>query len=110
MLKGILDFGNMKVILGKQGSGKTTELIKMAAEGRYYIVCRNYNHARHIQQMALEMGVVILFPISYDEFLNRQYNGVHIDGFLIDDADALLQRLSPVRITAITLTNENQSE
>ena len=97
----------MKVICDKRASGKTTRLIEMASGKRYYIVCANHQEAANITRKADEMGKVIFFPITYDNFIHKEYYGVNIDGFLIDNVDSFLQYLSEgVEIKAFTVTTE----
>jgi len=85
----------MKVVIGPLGSGKTTELIKMAAEGFYYIVCSHHKEAMNIKQMAKKMELDIPMPITHDEFIRGEFaRGRNIKGFLIDNVDHLLGRLA----------------
>lgn len=98
----------MKVIHQPRQSGRTSELIKMcaAAEKAGHISCivtRDQRTCSGIFQLSQDMNLIIGFPITYDEFLRYQYAGRNIMHFFIDDADVLLQRLSPVHIAAITL-------
>ena len=97
----------MQIILRKRQMGKTTELIRMSAETFAYIVVPTKNDASRVFQMAKKMGLDIPFPLSFDEFIRGQYHGKNIKGFLIDNADMLLQYMSKgVAIKAISL-NDN---
>ena len=97
----------MKTIIGKPGSGKTAELIKHSIEKGVYIVCSN---PYLVSKIAEKLGLrdQLLFPLSYNEFVNRCYCGQNIKGFAVDDADLLIQYISDSRvpITAITMTEE----
>ena len=93
----------MKKIIKARGDGKTTDLIQLSHETGAYIVCRSQETCSMISAMAREQKLDIPFPITYQEFLEGRY-GMRISGFLIDDADELLQRLSRVPIDAITMT------
>ena len=93
----------MKKIMMEPGYGKTYQLIKMSAETRNYIVCNSKKECSRIHAMSLEMGLSIPFPISYEEFLGKEYYGKRIRGFLIDNVDDLLESISTVRINAITM-------
>ena len=42
----------MKVIARPRQGGKTTELVKLAAEEFLYVVCPDRHQARHVQHMA----------------------------------------------------------
>lgn len=99
----------MKVFIGERRSGKTSELIKIAAENGGYIVCRSREMASEINSMAHKMGLSIAFPITYGEFLDVKYYGLGVSKFYIDDADALLQSLTVVPIEMITLTEESKN-
>lgn len=96
----------MKTILKGRREGKTNELIRLSAETGYYIVVATQRHATEVFLRAKEQGAVIPFPVSFDEFL-RERSGPGVKGYLIDDADLLLQRLSSIPILAITLTQTN---
>lgn len=94
----------MKVIALPKGEGKTTELIKIASDGFYYMVVHSGDEAARVQKMAQSMGLDIPFPLTYNEFINKGYNRTGIRGFVIDNVDMLLQYISSVPIQAITLT------
>jgi hypothetical protein len=100
-----------KLIVGGRQSGRTTELIKMAAEAEAngavsYIVCHSHNEAYRISQEARRMGLRIGFPITYDEFLIGSHSRF-IKKFYIDNVEMLLQRLAGhVEVDAITLLDE----
>jgi hypothetical protein len=50
------------------------------------------------------MGVGIPFPVSYGEFIGGKYSSRNIKGFLIDNADLLIEFISRVPVTVITMT------
>lgn len=100
----------MEIIVGGRQSGRTTRLIELAAAeeaaGRIcYIVCAYHAEAYRIAKQAEAMNLSIGFPIMYTEFLDKQYYGQNIDCFLIDNADDLLQALTPVGIKAIVVSS-----
>lgn len=94
----------MWFIGGKRQQGKTTQLIKIAAENGGYIVCRSKHECGRINDMAHAMGVRIAFPLTYQEFIEKRYHGKGISRFYIDDADVLLQSLTEVPIEVVTFT------
>ena len=97
----------MQIILRKRQMGKTTELIRISAETFAYIVVPTRKDAGTVSEMAKDMGLDIPFPLTYDEFIRGQYYGKNIKGFLIDNADMLLQYMAKgVAIKAISL-NDN---
>jgi hypothetical protein len=97
----------MKILVSGRGGGKTTKLIDESANTGAYIVTLNRQRANQIQDEARAHGLSIPLPISFDEFLHRQYYGKGIKGFLIDDAEQVLYRLCPVvPIDMIALNGE----
>ncbi|KKN31168.1 hypothetical protein LCGC14_0826770 [marine sediment metagenome] len=99
----------MDVIVNKRQTGKTTHLIKRSAETWSYIVCHSQEEAGRIYRVAKEMSLNIPFPITFHEFLNKKYHLPGIKGFLIDNADMMLQQLTSVPVGAITLTHGGTS-
>jgi len=97
----------MKVIALPRRGGKTTELIKLAAakEG-VYIVCSSHRDCVQIAEQAERMGLNILFPITFAEFLGGHYRSINIKAFLIDNVDLFLQGLTSVHIAAVTITDD----
>jgi len=103
----------MEIIVRPHRYGKTTELIKRASQVKYgLIVCSSKNESFRIWDMISEMmksGEITQappMPITYREFLDREYAGKNITEFFIDNADNLLQSITPVKIGAITLTDD----
>lgn len=97
----------MNIIYRKRNSGKTTELIKRAAECNGHIVCHPYQIIS-IMKDADKMGLNIPKPISYGEFIDKDYYGKGVDYFLIDDVELLLERLTTVKITDITISENDK--
>ena len=98
----------MNIIYRKRGQGKTTELIKISAETRCYIVCESQSVAITIQRNATELGYNIPLPLTYSEFLHHRYYAHGIKGLLIDNAELLLEYISKeVPIHTITMTDLN---
>jgi ABC-type Mn2+/Zn2+ transport system ATPase subunit len=96
----------MNIITGSRRSGKTTKMIRLAAERGGYIVCRGHSEAHRIATIARELGVDINFPISYDDFIKRRYRGCNIKEFYIDDIEAMLVRMSTVTVFAMSMDAE----
>ncbi|MDV4078154.1 hypothetical protein CMT44_04210 [Elizabethkingia anophelis] len=95
----------MQIILSDRNTDKTYQLIKLSAQTGNYIVCSTTQQALNLHKYAYYLDYNIPLPISYDEFKKREYYSKGIKGFLIDDAELLLQSLSSVPINVITLTN-----
>ena len=97
----------MKVIYRPRQAGKTLELIKIAEKDNLYIVCPNRSQVYHIAELAKKIGLVIPFPLTWQELIDKQYYSKTINGFLIDNLDQCIQTLSPtVEIKGVSLTNE----
>lgn len=94
----------MKVIYNGRGAGKTTELIKICAKQGGYIVCHSFNEAHRIFKQAKKLNLNIPLPISYQEFVNKEYYAKEVKKFHIDNVYMLVVYLSEVPIETITLT------
>jgi len=85
-----------------RGQGKTHQLIARAAENNAHIICKDRTEAERISQSALDRGLNIPFPLTFSQFINREYIGKEIKEFMIDDVDMLLAYLSNVPISYCT--------
>lgn len=90
-----------KMIIKPRQTGRTTEIIKMAAENNLYIVTTDRQRALYIAKMAQKLGLKIPFPITIRELPVRPYS--FINEVLIDDADQVLACLVGTKIKAITM-------
>lgn len=94
----------MKIIITKKGEGKTTKLLEMCKEHGYTIVTRNTHTVYALCEFLKPSDPK---PITYLQFITGEYQNKDIKGFLIDDADQLLQMIvEGVEIEAITLTQD----
>jgi len=93
----------MEIISGARMTGKTTELIRKSAESGSYMVVATMYEAARAMGAAAALGLQIPTPITYSEFERREYAGNNIRGFLIDNADRLLQQMTHVPIESITI-------
>ena len=101
----------MKAILLPRLAGKTTQLIQMSAETKFYMVVHTKTEAARVFVAAHEMGLSIPLPLTFGEFLDKRYYGKSIKGFLIDNAELLLQQLAPgVPVVAISINDEHTEE
>lgn len=102
-----------KIIIGGRCSGKTTKLIEQSAKEQIYILTSTIQRARHIFDKARDMGLVIPFPVTVQEFYHSRFVGSSIrrDGVLIDDADDVLREfLSDTPIRGLTLSDNDNIE
>ena len=101
----------MRVIVGKRGSGKTEALIRLAAKESAYIVVADHKRAWIVERRAKEMDLAIPFPITFDEFVRKEWYGRLVSAFVIDDADDLVRWLAEyVPVLAITATEPDEDE
>lgn len=101
---------NTYICIGHRGSGKTTELLKKVAETGDYIVVKNLLAASLVFTMANNMNISINFPITYDEFIHREYVGKNISGFYIDNAEDFIRHISgnvPVHGFSVNIENSD---
>lgn len=97
----------MEIFTGAKGSGKTTQLIHKAATEYLYIVCADRRRVDSIWSLARELVLDIPFPLTFEEFVGKRFQGRGIRGFLIDDADELLQYLAGgVRVVGFSCTSD----
>lgn len=94
------------IIGGRKACGKTTELIKKAAEEDLYIVCTNPRRATHIAEMARRMGLNIRFPITVMEL---PIKSPFIEKVLIDDIEDVLREVigKPIAMMSTSMEMKN---
>lgn len=97
-----------EIIVRSRQGGKTTELIRRAAESGGYIVCTDQRRARQIAEHAREMGLNIPFPLTASEWQKRDYHQSGVRGLLFDDLDRIIQAMTAVPVLAATWTAEEQ--
>lgn len=82
---------------------KTTELVKLAHDNNKLIVCASREEAHRIHHKAYENGYNIHLPITYSEFINKNYNRRNIESILLDNVEAFIAHVSMVNVEAITM-------
>jgi hypothetical protein len=97
----------MKVYARPRQGGKTTELVRLAAQEFLYVVCPDRAQALHVQRVARDMGLDIPFPMTWGEFLRCDYHSKGVRGFVIDNLDLCIQGMSHVPVRAVSLTDED---
>lgn len=86
----------MKKIFGARAAGKTHKLVQMSIETGAVIVCPTYAHKKHIMSIATKLVNPKDFPepLTLQDILDGKNHGrKQGKGFLIDDADTILQLL-----------------
>ena len=83
----------MKIIIGGRQTGKTTQLIKEAADRDGFIVTWSRDRAAQIFKMADDLGVNIRYPISIHDLMRCGLRGSYITTLYIDDAERMLSQI-----------------
>jgi hypothetical protein len=100
----------MQVIARGRQQGKTEELIRLCAENKGILVCRDYNQINLVNERVEKMGLEKINCITHYDFTNKRLQGTFgtgIGGIYIDDVEYLLQNISPRHtVEAITLNTK----
>jgi alkyl sulfatase BDS1-like metallo-beta-lactamase superfamily hydrolase len=91
------------LILGR-GDGKTKQAVQICASEGFNLVCMDRKRAKEVFDYAKSIGLNISYPLTFEDFIRRDFP-FQSRGFVIDDADMLLQKLAgkiPVRIATFT--------
>ena len=94
----------MEAIIRPRQAGKTTEALRIAAEGFRHIICPTKEDVRRLWQIARQQQIDIPMPITWAEFMYGRSRGTFVRGFVIDDLDRCLQSVTPVEIQAVSMT------
>lgn len=98
----------MRKIIKGRGEGKTAELIKMSHKTGYYIIVCTEARRKAICKQAIEMGLLIPYPVIFEEYQRYHFRGSFVRKILIDDADDMLRYIfKEVEIEAITMTGSS---
>lgn len=76
-------------IFGRRGSGKTSELIRRAAEENAVILCANREQVGSITYRARELGLKIKTPKTYDDLMSGRLKGTE-QRIMVDEVDAFI--------------------
>lgn len=95
----------MQVIHKPRGGGKTRELIELAHENGYTIVCFNQDTKRHTKYLARKLGLEIPEPVTVGEIKQHEilYGKKEVK-IVVDDADLILQRYLEAEIHVIAVS------
>lgn len=96
----------MIVIHKGRGQGKTYDMIKIASENKGYILCGTVQQARYIYDLSKDMGLSIHFPITYSDLPLTK--GQRIDNILIDNAETFIETMVGKKVSAISITDEEE--
>lgn len=99
----------MQIIMRKRGEGKTEELIKLASENNYTMVCINTAECMRVARRANKLGLKIPATITVYEFIRDLYRVKDSKGIVIDNLEVVLSYLAKgLPVKAITLTLEEE--
>lgn len=99
----------MKLINKSRGTGKTTQLIYASAVTGFRIIAPNHAMAKHIEEMAKNMGLKIPKPMSDVEYRNREgfrndHTPILIDEVQNEILDEALELYFDAPVAAATMT------
>ncbi len=94
----------MQVIHKAICNGKTRDLIELASENNFTIVCFNQNRKRHTKDLARKLGLEIPEPVTVEELSNEFLKGKKDIRIVVDDADEILQSFLNTKIYVITIS------
>nr|DAQ50775.1 MAG TPA: hypothetical protein [Caudoviricetes sp.] len=84
-----------EIILSKRQQGKTRMLIEMCHADKYsLIICPNHRMCRITFKMAKDLKMPIPMPITFEEFLHREFDKYNIDNFYFDELQMSLQSIA----------------
>ena len=98
------------IIGGKRMCGKTTRAILKSSESGALIVTASRDIAKCIEKQAKEMGVTILKPLGYDDFISCQRDGLRCDEIIIDEVDLVLNKALNVKNIILATTSNRMEE
>lgn len=104
---------NMKFLIKKRGTGKTTGLLFTSEATGYPIIVDDKKQVETLKSKANELGITIPEPMTSDTFRgDGRSHCLSVKGILIDEADniiekALVDYFSGANIVAVTMTPNN---
>ena len=83
----------MKIIVGGRRTGKTTALLKEAAEHNAVIVTTDKHRAEILFNQARDLGLSIRMPVSLQDLKRSRLAGSFVNSLYIDEAEYVLAHL-----------------
>ena len=77
----------MRIIGLARGTGKTLEAMRIAASLDIYMVVSNKQEANRVFHVMGGKERNMKYPLTYDELLNRHFNGSFVKSVVIDNID-----------------------
>ena len=91
---------DQQLIIDDRGSGRTTKLIHWASEEQpppapmRYIVCHSQSECSRVFREAVDIGMPIAFPVTWEEMLAMQSLKRDVE-FSIDNLSLILSQMVP---------------
>ena len=97
----------MLVLYKGRQEGKTEELLQLAAKEQLTLVLINRSECVRVKLRASELNLSIRSPITHSDFIKGCGCGKMFNGFLIDNADMLIQSMTHISVVAISVNKED---
>ena len=99
----------MKIICDGRQCGKTTKMLEWTNNQKGYnlIVCSDLREVQRLWKIILEKKYDLPQPITFNDFIKRNYCGRNIKNIVIDNVDLLLKTMCTTKLGCITLTQGN---
>ncbi|AGF91228.1 hypothetical protein HAPG_00042 [Halorubrum phage GNf2] len=98
----------MEVISGPRGSGKTTELIRVANENNARLVCHTKERCKQVVESDM-YPELDKRPISYNDVINGKIRGTQ-DSIVIDDMEFFINHFVSTEINGFAITADETTE
>lgn len=99
----------MNIICEPRQTGKTTKLVKRAAEIDGIIICVKLSSKKNILNIAKELNLKIKEPISISEWMIKKESTVFNSPFLIDNCDSILKFILKNKIDTVSFDSDDGS-
>lgn len=95
----------MNIICKKRGTGKTHDIVKIACEKGYTIICLNTHQEGYFKREAIRQGfdVTSLKTVVYDDKTTLDDSKL----YLIDETEDFLNHILGVSIDTLSINREN---
>lgn len=101
----------MRIIVGKPGTGKTLEAIRVAAKTSSYILTPQRSDAIRICDAAETLGLKIRNPVTLEDMLRSNNSTGFVRGLVIDDLDRIIHAMYRRNdIHLVTMSEESDEE
>lgn len=98
------------IIEGKSGSGKTTELLKLADAKNYIVLTYNEERKHVLQNQCEALGLDLpIYTVNEFKYIKKGDTSIY-EGIAIDDFDIFMKMVFKHNLELITLTNNDYPE